>query len=49
VFVWKGRLEMTEPSQEGRVRVGRESYPVEGENRKVSADRPLDKVERRPE
>jgi len=41
VFVWKGRLEMTEPSQEGRVRVGRESYPVEGEN-KVSADRPLD-------
>jgi len=32
---------MTEPSQEGRLRVGRESYPVEGEN-KVSADRPLD-------
>ena len=33
---------MTEPSQEGRVRVGRESYPVTGENKKVSADRPLD-------
>ena len=33
---------MTEPSQEGRVRVGRESYPVEGENKKVSADRSLD-------
>ena len=42
MFVWKGRLEMTEPSQEGRVRVGRESYPVTGENKKVSADRPLD-------
>ena len=42
MFVGKGRLEMTEPSQEGRVRVGRESYPVEGENKKVSTDRPLD-------
>ena len=42
MFVWKDQLKMTEPSQEGRVRVGRESSPVEGENKKVSADGPLD-------
>jgi len=41
VCVWEDQLEMTEPSQEGRVRKGRKSHPVEGEN-KVSADRPLD-------